>query len=621
MKASIIATLIASTATNTAAQGLYRFSTCGQEFTTLQKCLNTNSCDGCNIVGPFGNPFQAGFCETTADSLCHGFGCCEPCEAEFETYEKCFADLISSVTFGGCKVDCEEATTPTATPTVSPTTAFEANSAITSNSNNNCIQKFNKFRKCVKNNDDQCSDCPVVGPPTNPFEVGFCDSVENSICAANNCCEPCEEDFEEYKECTADFVKMMTFGKCEVDCDAKDSALPAMSGASFVDALQDDQQGCLNHFGAYASCVAQNPLVCGSCALLNLPNNPFENGFCDSATESICSIGSCCEPCDEEFKKFDDCFEDVVSDITRGNCKIDCDTFESKGNCLTKINKYATCVGDNALECGSCALLNFPTEDPREAGFCAVAKDAYCGFGNCCATCEAEFKEADDCFADVVGLATRGNCDLGCDDFVATEGAAPSNCIKSFNDYTECVQSNPFQCLSCAVSNLPSNPFEDGFCDSVSTSICEIGGCCEPCADEFDRFDECFESFVSTVTLGKCEFDCDDVNSSETKLLPSPDNSVIPVEQAGGETCVNKAHAAYATCVERNPQDCAFCFVPNPLTFFDQTAPNLCHMASDTICSVEGCCAPCQEELESMEGCLSGYISTVSNEECAIACQ
>lgn len=596
MKSTILTLVLAGTAS--ALPGKANISTCGNEFTTFSKCIedNANTCSDCSVVGPVGNPFQAGFCDATANSLCHGFGCCEPCEAEFETYETCFADLISSVTFGGCEINCEDATTPTVSPTENPNP--------TTSSTGTCLDKLDRFRTCIGTNEDTCSSCSILGATSNPFESGFCWSVNAAICAVKDCCQACGVEFEEYKDCTSDFVKVMSFGQCGIDCENEED-----EAIRFADTLND--QGCLDHFTSYASCVAQNPLVCGSCVLMNLPNNPFETGFCDSATQTICSVGSCCTPCSGEFQKFDDCFEDVVTDLSAGSCNIECEKHESKGNCLAKVNEYTDCVADNALECGTCALLNIPT-NAQDDEICDIAKHSFCGFSNCCTPCEIEYDGMDECFEDFMELVTQGQCDLDCDNYVSD---TPANCIESFNEYSQCVQNQPISCLGCAASYLPSNPLEAGFCSSITTSLCQMGGCCDECADEFNRFDECYETFVATISFGNCEVECDTFNPT-IALAPPLDSKTID------EADVNDAHANYSACIEKYQDKCSNCYLPNPVGgLFDKfEGANFCDSAGYTVCSVEDCCDDCSDELETLTNVLAEHVSSVSNQECVFPC-
>lgn len=255
-------------------------------------------------------------------------------------------------------------------------------------------------------------------------------------------------------------------------------------------------------------------MQCGTCFISSIPDN-VDEGFCESAENAICGFGTCCEPCLEEFIEFDDCFEDVVEQVTFGLCTIDCDDFEPPANppldplCVEKVTNYTDCVGANPVECAACAVLNFPL-NPGEDGFCEVATDSICGFSQCCSSCEVEFQEADECVESWVSLATGGDCEIDCDDY--TNGSGEFNgvgaCGNALTQYTTCVTNNPLQCALCIIDSIP-DPDSDDFCTSAGSSVCGFGDCCAPCRDEFDNFDECFETFASIVTAGECQIDCD----------------------------------------------------------------------------------------------------------------
>lgn len=382
-----------------------------------------------------------------------------------------------------------------------------------------CISEFQTLNACL---DDvtECADCRVVGPMAGIFSDGFCDTANDSLCNAFNCCPACEQEFESYETCFADLVAKIPFGSCEIDCERAPTPAPtptpAPSTLAEAETLLDEElesQGCMQHFIDFTQCAAQNPLQCGGCLLTNIPGDPLEIGFCTAANDAICGFGTCCEPCAAEFTKFDACFEVIVQDITFGNCEIDCDDFEAKepldAQCFNKVQNYTTCLAENPLECGTCAVLNLPS-DPNENGFCEVATDSICGFSKCCSSCDDQFQEFDECFEDWVSTVTLGQCEMDCDTYEggATGGGATDGCVDKLQTYTDCVISNPFECAMCVINNLP-NPGDGDFCQAAADSVCGIGDCCSSCSAEFDDFDECFESFASTVTMGDCQIDCD----------------------------------------------------------------------------------------------------------------
>jgi len=382
-----------------------------------------------------------------------------------------------------------------------------------------CVSEFRNLDGCMDDNPD-CSSCAILGPLANPFSFGFCDTANDSMCNAFNCCTPCETEFETYETCFADLVSRVTFGNCEIDCDRAPTPSPTtLAEAEDMFNEEMEEQGCMKNFADFAACAAQNPLECGSCLISNIPDDPMEVGFCTSATDAICGFGTCCEPCDAEFVLFDQCFEVIVEEVTRGSCVIDCDDFVPTEpldlGCIDRMTDYTKCVADNPIECAMCAVQNFPS-DPREDGFCEVATDSICGFSKCCTSCEEKFQEFDECFEDWVGVATIGQCQIDCDTYKGSAGGSggAGNCVQKLQSYSDCVLKNPIQCGLCAINNLPS-PGDDGFCEAAAESVCGFGDCCNACATQFDEFDECFEDFASTVTLGDCQIDCDATNPKE----------------------------------------------------------------------------------------------------------
>jgi hypothetical protein len=373
-----------------------------------------------------------------------------------------------------------------------------------------CVPEYQALEKCF-GRVDGCQDCDIIGPLLNPFDVGFCDSANDSLCNAYGCCQPCENEFETYESCLADLISKLTFNTCDVECDRAPTPAPTQkvieAGNEFIQELED--QGCLNNFVDFATCAVQNPVQCGSCLISNIPSDPFEDGFCQAAESAICGFGTCCEPCKDEFALFDSCFEVIVQDVTFGSCEINCDNFQPAPSldlaCAERISNYTKCVTENPLECAPCAILNLPS-DPRVDGFCEVATNTVCGFAQCCTSCNETFQQFDECFEDWVSAATIGQCKMDCDTYEGPT-TANGNCVESLQEYTDCVLENPFDCALCVIQNLP-NPGEDDFCQAAADSVCGFGDCCKPCATQFDDFAVCFESFASAVTLGDCKIDC-----------------------------------------------------------------------------------------------------------------
>lgn len=391
-----------------------------------------------------------------------------------------------------------------------------------------CMRDFRTLNTCHSETDG-CEDCKILAL-SNPFSNGFCDAANDALCNARGCCEGCEEQFTSCENC----LDSVTFFDCDFDCEKAPTPSPTSAPTTSAPTTEEEreesmlaeemeEQGCLEKFGNFAQCAAQNPLVCGGCFLESIPDDISLDGFCDTATEAICGFGTCCEPCAAEFVDFDACFETIVADVTFGACEIDCDDFEAPDQppldptCVDKLTNYTDCVADNPLECVACGVINFPTVPGEDDDLCAVATDSVCGFSQCCSSCDAEFQEFDECFESWVSLATFGQCEIDCDTFEDdnNEGTL-GGCGDALQEYATCVQENPLQCALCIIQNFP-NP-DDGFCQSAGDSICGLGACCTPCSTEFEGFETCLQTLSTTVSLGECEIDCDADNSGGRAL-------------------------------------------------------------------------------------------------------
>jgi len=302
---------------------------------------------------------------------------------------------------------------------------------------------------------------------------------------------------------------------------------------------------CLRDFRTLNNCH-KSAEGCEDCKILAL-SNPFSDGFCNAANDSLCNARGCCESCEEQFEAYETCLDKV----TLFNCDLDCDVaptpspipqpppedipgnegipgsegelenelaeeLENQG-CLAKFGAFAQCAAQNPLVCGGCLLENLP-DDITNGGFCNMATEAICGFGTCCEPCTPDFEEFDECFERIVADVTFGACEIDCDDFEAPEDDQDSlaGCGDSLQEYATCVQENPRQCALCIIQNFP-NP-DDGFCQSAGDSLCGLGACCTPCAEKFEGFESCLQTLSSTVTLGECEIDCDTDTSGSRAL-------------------------------------------------------------------------------------------------------
>ncbi|KAI2492825.1 hypothetical protein MHU86_21740 [Fragilaria crotonensis] len=181
--------------------------------------------------------------------------------------------------------------------------------------------------------------------------------------------------------------------------------------------------GCIDHLQNFTQCMMNNPVECGTCAALNLPQDPLDIGFCKAATDSICGFTKCCAACNAAFQDFNECFEDWVATITDGKCLMDCDTFESSDSdftpsgCMDSLQAYASCILDNPMTCDRhCIIRNLP--NPSESGFCQTAADSICGLQSCCGACTREFNLLDQqCVATLASTETQGKCKIDCSAF------------------------------------------------------------------------------------------------------------------------------------------------------------------------------------------------------------
>lgn len=376
-------------------------STCVSEFQSLNDCLDDHGeCSTCTIVGPMANPFTVGFCDKVNDSICNAFGCCQACEGQFSTYETCFSDLVSRVTFKSCEIDCARAPTP------SPTSVTAVEQILDEElKSQGCVEKLSSFVNCTVKNPVQCGGCFTSSILESPRDVGFCTAATDAICQFASCCEPCSAEFVDGAACFKVVVEEVTNGNCTIDCDE-------------YKAREPPNMGCIDRLQNYTRCVKDNPVECATCAVLNLPPNPGEDGLCEIATNSICGFAKCCSSCDDAFQEFDECFEDWVTTATMGKCKMDCDTFEGSSSvsnpseCVKSLKDYSDCVLANPMECASCVIENLPK--PGGDDFCESAADSVCGFGDCCSKCTAEFDLLDDCVTSFAAAITLGKCKIDC---------------------------------------------------------------------------------------------------------------------------------------------------------------------------------------------------------------
>jgi len=282
-----------------------------------------------------------------------------------------------------------------------------------------CRRQIRALDAC-HNEKDGCADCKIIGPPSNLLN-GFCDAANDSLCSASGCCEGCEEEFNEYETC----LNEVNFFNCDLgNCPEEQTEGEQTDEEQLEEEFEEEMesQGCLQKFGEFAECAAQNPLLCGSCFIESIPDDTSGVGLCSLSTEAICGFGTCCEPCAAEFTEFDQCFETIVADVTFGACEIDCDDYEAPadegndnilGGCGDALESFTDCVEENPLTCALCVIQNFPNPDD---GFCQGAEDSICGLGECCTPCATEFDDLETCVKALSSLVSLGQCEVDCSD-------------------------------------------------------------------------------------------------------------------------------------------------------------------------------------------------------------
>jgi len=301
---------------------------CMRDFRTLNNChKETEGCEDCKMLA-LSNPFSNGFCGAANDSLCNARGCCEGCKEQFDAYDTC----LDTVTFFDCDLDCDAAPTPSPTaqpPLEEQNPENELESELAEElEDQGCLAKFGEFAQCAAQNPLVCGGCFLESIPDDITDGGFCNMATEAICGFGTCCEPCTSEFVEFDECFERIVADVTFGLCEIDCD--DFEAPEDNGN------EDNLAGCGDSLQEYATCVQENPLQCGLCVIQNFPNP--DDGFCQSAGDSLCGLGACCTPCTEKFEGFESCLQTLSSTVTLGECEINCDT-DTGGRALRGTSK------------------------------------------------------------------------------------------------------------------------------------------------------------------------------------------------------------------------------------------------------------------------------------------
>jgi len=292
-----------------------------------------------------------------------------------------------------------------------------------------CDEEFDLLDTC--HNDNACTECRILRPG-NLF-TGFCNAINTTVCNAFECCEGCETQFSNYETCI-DGVSLIA---CDIECDQSSSSTPEEStpipdGGEIGEEIPSEspgatnetlvgeleEEGCFDKFADFAACAVNNPLQCGACFIENIPipEDISLPNFCETAADSICGFGNCCEPCAAEFGVFDECFEDVVDDVTFGLCEFECEEGDGSGglidDCTSSFNEYSACLARNVLQCVSCFIENIPGQD----GFCQEIQNTVCGFGQCCENCDNEFDVFEDCLESVSSIVTINNCVIDCDE-------------------------------------------------------------------------------------------------------------------------------------------------------------------------------------------------------------
>lgn len=302
-----------------------------------------------------------------------------------------------------------------------------------------CQDEFDALDEC-HDAYAECSECTIL-QFSNPFTAGFCAAINEGLCGAYGCCEPCANVFTSYKTC----LETSNLVVCEVDCDPVEGSSEVEIGIieEEEETVTDDLEtsGCFNKFTDFATCAIQNPLQCGSCFLNNIPipDDFAADGFCNTAEESICGFGNCCSPCSQEFEIFDACFEEVVDDITFGLCDFDCEANGGGGggnvveDCTDSFGAYSNCLRENPLQCALCLLTNLP--DPDDT-VCENTRNTVCGVGDCCDACVDQFDQFEICLETVSSLVTIGSCTIDCDEVPDPPTVPPSSGFGGFSCFS-----------------------------------------------------------------------------------------------------------------------------------------------------------------------------------------
>jgi hypothetical protein len=154
---------------------------CGESFSVFRACINGNSCD-CNVVGVPSNFFKEGFCGAATSSVCDANGCSNQCDLEYQDYEDCAKELVATLTFQQCQIQCN---TSEETPASCP--VFEL--AGGDGDFEECLQLLVPVAGCVAMNAGNCADCAVLNPPVQPFKLELCDIITQTVCGIADCCE------------------------------------------------------------------------------------------------------------------------------------------------------------------------------------------------------------------------------------------------------------------------------------------------------------------------------------------------------------------------------------------------------------------------------------------------
>jgi len=312
-----------------------------------------------------------------------------------------------------------------------------------------CRNEFNVLDDCHTTN--ECDDCRIL-EFQNPFTAGFCNAINEGLCQADGCCDSCTDEFNAYETC----LMILNLVVCEINCDNVAVTTAAPSKEDFVEVVEIiettptpsatpsmisfeegglsdelEERGCFDKFSDFGVCALGEPIQCGLCFINNIPI-PGEIGgnideFCAVADSSLCGFGSCCEPCNSEFTLFEECFQEVVEDITFGTCQLDCDDNDSEDevttvdDCLDSLGAYSSCIANNVIGCALCVIAGLPELPslPDEGGldfdeFCDSTRNIICGFGDCCQPCEAEFTALETCLETASSVVTLGQCTIDC---------------------------------------------------------------------------------------------------------------------------------------------------------------------------------------------------------------